>query len=196
MRRTLIAATLLLLMLHCTVFGFNGMRTGFVVGGGLGLAPMARWSVDVPAGGVLYTKDGVSSESNFGAGFHLFAGYAWDEYNMVVAEGNGCAYKSDAFNVSSDLNGNAAQGFGGVAWYHYFGPLGQSFFSTVGVGGYGWKVKGYAMNDIGFGYLVGGGYEFHQYFQAGVYFSGGQTSDVGVDFGHMQITVLVTAVAH
>jgi len=196
MRRTLIAATLLLLLLHCTVFGFNGMRTGLVVGGGVGVAPMARWSVDVPTGVVSNIPGGATDENNFGFGFHAFVGYAWDEYNMVVVEGNGCAYKSDVFNISSDYNGNSAQGFGGVAWYHYFGPLGKSFFSTVGAGLYGWKVKGYAMNDIGFGYLVGGGYEFHKNLQAGVYFSGGQTSDSGTDFGHMQINVLVTAIAH
>ncbi|MFH1894012.1 MAG: hypothetical protein ABIK83_15170 [Candidatus Zixiibacteriota bacterium] len=207
MKRTLVAAALYMLLLQSTVLGFDGLRKGFVVGGGLGVAATAKWSVDIPTNMISNIPGGATDESNVGVGGHFLIGYAWDEYNMIVYEGNGCAYTSDVFNdeTSDDLNGKSAQSFGGATWYHYFGPLGKSFFSVVGVGAFAWKVKGYEMNDPGIAYIVGGGYEFAKHFQAGVYLSGGKTSDKitlpdgqteNIDFGHMHVNILVTAVAY
>jgi len=198
MKRTLVAAVLFMLLLQSTVFGFDGLRKGFVVGGGLGVAATAKWSVDVPTNVVSNIPGGATEESNVGVGGHLVIGYAWDEQNMIVYESNGCAYTSDVFKDpnSADLDGKSAQSFGGASWYHYFGPLGKSFYTVVGAGIYAWKVTGYEMNDFGMAYIVGGGYEFAKHFQAGVYLSGGKTADSGIDFGHMHVNIVVTAVAY
>lgn len=215
MKHILVIVALSLLLLQGSVLGFNGLRKGFVFGGGLGVAPMAKWSYDpnsVPDYIVINTPKGenVTDESNAGIGGHFLIGYAWDEQNMVVLEANGCYYSSDAFDMSDLLPGYSGQSLqlsSCYAWYHYFGPPGGSLFSMIGLGAYGWTVKGFDTNDPSVGYIVGAGYEFARHLQAGIYLSGGQTKETvysplrygltkDVNFGHMHINVLVTAIAY
>jgi len=176
--RLLVVICLVIVMVS-SASAFNGLRKGFVLGGGLGLAPMVRNSL------------GSFDNSEFGAGAHFLLGYAWDEYNMIVYESNAAG--------SEEGNLNYAQGFGGPTWYHYFGPQGRSAFTVVGLGFYYFQVEDDDPTDPGGGYLIGGGYEFARHVQVAVYLSGGQTSldfPLGdIEFGHNNLSIVISAVA-
>ena len=172
---------------------FDGKRRGFVLGGGLGFAPTATWG----------RISGIE-ESKAAFALNLMTGYAWNEYNMVVYEGNVVGYKSDA------LNTDIAQGFNGASWYHYLGSQGKTFFTIVGLGFYvfvsdevplidNWGdrigTQG-GTHDPSFGILVGGGYEFARHMQIGCYLSVGQTNRTRSEaYHHKHINILVSAMA-
>jgi len=169
--------------------GFDGLRKGFVLGGGLGFSPVAKWSVDesIPGFGTLK-----GDESKTGVGAQLLIGYAWDESNMIVWESNVTAYESE------DWDETLGQGIGGASWYHYFGLPGKSAFTTVGLGVYIWDnsvLSDLEEIDPGFGLLFGGGYEFARHWQVGGYLSFGKTSWVILDFEHVHFNILVSGVA-
>jgi len=168
-KRLVVAGFLVSMVLVSSASAFDGLRKGFVLGGGLGLAPTASWDADI------------IDDSGTGFGLNLLIGYAWDEYNMIVYEGNIAGYKSIA-----DIR--VSQGFNGASWYHYFGPQGKSFFTTAGLGFYVFDFDhdsyGSGSNDPGAGVLLGGGY-----------LSFGRTSDSFYDYNHTHISVLVSAVA-
>lgn len=176
---------MLVVLIASSVSAFDGMRKGFVLGGGLGFSPYTTWSFSEELFGFNVNFD----ESNVGIGLNLVIGYAWDEYNMLVYEGNVTGANSDL------LDETISQGFNGASWYHYFGPQGKSFFTVVGLGFYVNKVGDYDADDPGGGYLFGGGYEFARHVQAAVYFSGGQTKSDGVTIGHNHFSILIGAVA-
>ncbi len=187
MKYVLITATITLFCIAATASAFDGKRKGFVLGGGLGFAPNASWSVDVPFFGYGTVS---ADEDKAGVGLNFIIGYAWDEFNMIVYEGNVAGYNSDFLGDRP-----VSQGFNGASWYHYFGPQGKSFFIAAGIGFYVFDVEDFEQNDPGGAFLVGGGYEFVRHVQVALYLSGGKTSDAGVDFGHNHINILVSAVA-
>ena len=76
MKKFMCVLIALALALPVTSSAFDGNRKGFVLGGGLGVAPYAKWGI----------KDTPFSTSNVGAGGSLFLGYAWNEMNMMVWE--------------------------------------------------------------------------------------------------------------
>ena len=177
--------------------GFDGNRQGFVLGGGLGISPASKWKTDI-----FPELDLAFEETKAGIGVNILIGYAWDEYNMLVLEGNVAGYETGFDNLT------ATQGFGGLAWYHYYGAKGATFFTTVGIGSYNFEleykydnIKVSGSNDPGFGMLFGLGYEFTRHFQAGAYFSFGKTkaiderNDVEVEFDHAHINLMVSVVA-
>ncbi len=108
MKKHLIA-TFIIVLLASSAWSFDGNRKGFVLGGGLGFAPTAKWEIDGAS---------IFSESAPGLGINLLIGYAWNENNMIVYEGNAVGYKPKITNT--DL----LQGFYGASWYHYFGSNG------------------------------------------------------------------------
>lgn len=171
------------LLIACSAMAFNGERRGFVLGGGLGFAPMASWSYDYGPANFDDSKAGVAA--------HLVIGHAWDDFNMIVYEGNVAGYSTEV--VWDDQT--VSQGFNGASWYHYFRPAGRSAFTAVGLGLYVFDVEDYDANDPGFGMLLGGGYEFARHWQVGGYFSFGQTSSDGADINHSHFSVLVSGVA-
>ena len=123
---------------------------------------------------------------------NFFLGYGWDEMNMVVVEANGTSFTSDYGDAS------ILQTFAGVSWYHYFAPPGKGFWTTVGLGtmNFDFELSGISgSNDPGIGILAGGGYEFARHFQAGVYLGWGKTSEPGLDYSHLNVSVAVNAVA-
>ncbi|MFH1699116.1 MAG: outer membrane beta-barrel protein [Candidatus Zixiibacteriota bacterium] len=197
MKKNFYLLLLVTLILCSTAVGFDGDRKGFVLGGGLGFSPASKWKTElIPDLNLAF------EETKAGLGVNLLLGYAWDEYNMLVLEGNVAGYETDLKNVT------ATQGFGGVAWYHYYGAKGSSFFTTVGVGGYNFELEFKkdnitvsGSNDPGFGMLFGAGYEFAPHFQAGAYFSFGKTKSVDdstnteVEFDHAHINLMVTLIA-
>lgn len=181
MKRLVMIVLVAVLFMATTACAFDGLRKGFVLGGGLGLNVTAEYEVDIP--GFYISEDGS------GFGLHLVIGYAWDEQNMIVYEGNVTGWKSDLIGV------DIAQGFNGASWYHYFGPSGKSFFTAAGLGFYVFNADTYEDNDPGFGLLLGGGYEFARHWQVAAYFSSGKTEDSGVDFDHTHLNILVSGIA-
>ncbi len=176
-----IILTITLLLIFCaTSFAFDGQRKGFVLGGGLGYTPTAEFSVDGFSGTL----------SNSGVGLNLLAGYAWDEFNMIVYEGNVSGYSINSVDIT--------QGFNGASWYHYFGNSDKSFFSVIGLGFYVFSVDEYDA-DPGGGVLLGGGYEFSKHWQVAAYFSSGKTSEntfLGkIDYEHTHFSILLSGIA-
>jgi hypothetical protein len=182
-KRFLAAVSVVLAVLPVASSAFDGERKGIVLGGGVGLSPMARWSTEL------------ASESKFGVGLHFFAGYAWDEQNMIGYENNGTVYHSDYYNSDSLVGSGdllTAQGFQGASWYHYWGQRARAFFTAVGLGLCEFsRGEGYH-SDPGGAYLLGAGYQFTRRLQAGFYFSAGRTADAGPDFAHRHLSLLVS----
>jgi hypothetical protein len=186
----------LLLFAH-SASGFDGERKGFVLGGGLGFAPVAEWTRDY---GQYSNRDNQAS-----LGLHIIVGHAWDDHNMIVYEGNATAFRQREQDVipfpdeelpsllaNDDVLG---QGFNGAAWYHYYGEPGRTMFSTVGFGLYVFDHDSRLDSDPGYGVLFGGGYEFSRHWQAGAYFSFGETEREGEAYKHVHLNVLVTGIA-
>ncbi len=190
MRKMLFVFGLTLLALTTSVLGFDGNRKGFVLGGGLGFSPYGKWSVDVDFFG---TGLGSYDEDGPGVAVQFVIGGAFDEHNVLVYEGNVVSFASDLFDEA------VSQGFNGAAWYHYFGPAGRSFFSTLGVGFYYFKLGDYDATTPGGAILIGGGYEFAKHWQVGAYLAGGKTSDEAFGFTgkfeHAHLSILVSGIA-
>lgn len=158
---------------------FDGQRKGFILGGGLGLAPLVKSKISEGSNSVSFEKSG--------AGVHLFIGYGWDNKNLILYEGNVAGFESNSSTI--------AQGIDAISWYHYFGPMGKSFFSTVGAGLYSYDEDGPFEFESKAGVLLGGGYEFNKHWQVGQYISAGKTESRGVDTDHTTVSVLVSGVA-
>jgi hypothetical protein len=181
MLKRLILVSMLLVLMISSAYSFDNNRKGFVLGGGVGFAPVAKWEVDNLT---------IIDDSNTGFGLNLVIGYAWDENNMIVYEGNVVGFKSVSINI--------VQGFNGAAWYHYFGPTGKTFFSTAGLGVYIFDPEDLKQNDLGGAILLGGGYEFSPHWQVGAYLSAGKTKDPdfsAISYNHVNFSILISGVA-
>lgn len=197
MRKYLILTSLIVLIAIPSVYSFDNTRKGFVLGGGLGFAPAVHWELNLEDVLILddngkWIRDDLSliDDNSSGFGLNFIIGYAWDEYNMIVYEGNIVGFQSFNFNF--------VQGFNGAAWYHYFGPKGETFFSTAGLGVYVFKPEDLKQNEYGGAILLGGGYEFSPHWQVGAYLSAGRTQDPdisGLDFKHTTFSILVSGIA-
>ena len=189
MSRNSVIVLITCLLLAGTALGFDGQRKGFVLGGGLGFAPVAHWEVDAN----LFGLQGSAEEDKFGVALQFVIGGAFDEHNMLVYEGNVAGFKSDFGDEG------IAQGFNGAAWYHYFGPVGKSFYTTVGLGFYYFKIGDYDATDPGGALLLGGGYEFSPHWQIGVSLTVGSTSEsiplASADLKHANLSVMVSGIA-
>lgn len=193
MRRLVIRTLFLLLLISVSASAFNGGRRGFVLGGGIGFGPVASISED----GRPYSK-----KENSGVAVNFMIGYAWDEQKMIVYFRDAVIYEAEfvvlGFGGDKNVVLNVAQGFSGVGYFHYFGEQGSSAFLTAGLGlqDYTFLDNDVASYETGFGFLIGGGYEFRPHVQVYMNLSGGKTS-LGsvVDFNHTQLTVGVAAVA-
>jgi hypothetical protein len=181
MSRHLIAPLLLIgLLLPLTSHGFDGQRKGFVVGFGLGMAPVANWSQD---------ELGIDeTESSYGIQF--LAGYAWDDRNMLVYDGFGALRKSSNYDAYLLQNGER------ISWYHYFRPGAQGLYTMVGVGRMYLDSELCGVESSGWHISFGGGYEFVKQVQVGAYYIGGWTGSGDRRFGHHLLALLVTVVAY
>jgi len=161
---------------------FNGKRKGFVLGGGLGVAPVAR-----------IESEGID-ESRVGFASNFLIGYGWDEQNLLVFEGNGTTFKPD-----TDLDVTFSQGFAGPTWYHYFKPVAPTFFTVAGVGFYSFwydiEDGEEDSNDSGLGLMGGVGYEFARHWQVSFVVNGGKTDGPINDVTHLNVEVLIGGVA-
>lgn len=172
----------LLLAIPDAALSFDGKRKGFVVGLGLGVAPVAHWSVR-PSGPDI-------DENGFAA--NALLGYAWDDRNAIVYEGNGCAYKSSELSDAW-----VVQGLDAIRWYHYWGSGQRHPFTSIGIGLWFFESQYGNIDGRGFGYSAGVGYEIFKQVQVGLYYNGGRTSNhFSVKANHNVVTLLVTVVAY
>jgi hypothetical protein len=185
MKKSSLLVVVAMVVLAAQTFAFDGQRHGFVLGGGLGFAPISRWSLSDSR----YTFGEKTSESRPGIGLNLLIGYAIDNQNMLVYEGNATGY-------TTKLNDKfASQGMDAFAWYHYFGPTGKTAFVAAGIGLYSFDIENAGDFSNGLGILLGGGYEFARHWQFGGYLGFGRTSQSDVDFNHVHLNLLISTVA-
>ena len=184
MFRFTLTVILLLLVIAVSISAFDGNRKGFVLGGGLGFGPVAKVSVDGASDD--YDKSGLA--------LNFVIGYAWDEQNMLVFQRDAILYSEETI-YGDDIS--IVQGFSGIGYYHYFGPVGKSFYINGGIGFQDWTSmdSDYESNDVGGGILLGGGYEFTRHVQVHGSLSFGKTKFMDVDFNHTQLMFTVSAVA-
>ncbi len=191
MKRSLLITLLTMLLMATSTYAFDGQRKGFILGGGLGVGPFADVSID----------NSDEDDSHAGVAFNLLVGYAWDEQNMIV-------YLLDAIHYSEDTDfwlgyDAATQGFGGIGYFHYFGPTGKSAYICGGLGLQYWEPSGWDWGifdsrpdpEAGFGILIGGGYEFTRHLQVYSSLSFGRTSEGDDDYNHTQFLITISAVA-
>ena len=189
--RLVFMVIVLTLLAASSSFGFDGNRKGFVLGGGLGIAPTSGWSGRGTFGNTLEVID--TSEYKTVLGFNFLIGHGWDEKNMIVFEINMSRWVSELIVNQPSI----VQGTAGAQWYHYFGNSGRSFFTSVGLGVYrviriaSWNLD----QSIGAGFILGGGYEFARHFQLGGYFSTGFSSEGYRTWSYNDFKILVSAVA-
>ncbi|MDF1543500.1 MAG: hypothetical protein P1R58_00195 [bacterium] len=171
--------------LAVTASGFDGVRQGFVLGGGLGIGPAAHTSADL-------LPD--TSTDRTGLALNFVIGYALNEKNLL-------AYFEDAVvfstSVTSGKNLNFVQGFSGVGWQHYFGLDSRAYIvGGLGLQSYISPGSDYDSHDPGFGLLLGGGYEFRRHLQIHTSFSFGKTSDSAIEYNHSQFVITIAALAY
>jgi hypothetical protein len=185
MKKSILITVILVIALGSQLYAFDGYRKGFVIGGGLGFAPVGRWSlVDAPSDPGVKT-----SESRPGISANFQVGYAFDEFNMLVFDADATGYNSKVNDKSS------SQGTEAFSWYHYFGPAGKALYTKAGLGIYSFWVDGSGDFSSGLGFVVGGGYEFAPHWQVGANLGFGRTSKSNVDFSHVHIDIGISAVA-
>ena len=175
MTRTTIILLLVILFSVPSAEAFDDIRKGFVVGLGLGLAP----TVSAEGDSVSYDK--------LGFGFSHVIGYAWNESDMLVYEGNGAG-----FLVDTAFYG---QGIDALAWYHYWGPTGKSLYTVLGYGFYGYGSSQLWNSGGKEGMLLGVGYEFAKHFQVGFYYSSGKTN-LRTVHDHTTFAILINGVLY
>lgn len=182
MRKIFILPVLLgSLLTTVTISAFDGQRSGFVIGGGLGFAPNIK------------ADDGITKQSEPGFGANFVIGFAWDNQNMLVWEGNMAGFEKN--------NNDVWQGSSTITWYHYFQPTTQTFFVAGGLGLYSyasttdWGWLWVDEHDQKAGYLIGAGYEFRRHWQMGLYYSFGETESDNIRFDHSNVSLLINVIA-
>jgi hypothetical protein len=133
--------------LSSEVLAFDGVRKGFVIGGGIGYTPYLR--LTWPWGD--YNADGLAMS--------LVVGWAPDNHNFL-------SYIEDATGFESMSHDNQANGFQGVGWHHYFGNTFPCLQTTVGIGRA-------VINEGRLSGLIGIGSEFRRHFLVHATFTAG-----------------------
>ncbi|MBD3404427.1 hypothetical protein GF420_16165 [candidate division GN15 bacterium] len=166
-----------LVLLSASAFGFDGYRKGFVIGTGVGISPYSSTQTDMDVS-VL----GQEVERDNAAVFSMgYLGWSWNDRDMVT----GLVAINSFENESLDLSHT----FYGVAWFHFYGAGGYGLFSVLGAGAAEWDTGATCPADAGFGYLVGGGYEFSPHWHVGVAVSGGRSEIGPVEITLTDVTV-------
>lgn len=185
--RIVVLACVLVMLWPIPAAAFNGHRAGFVLGGGLGFSPEARWENNDIAG---------IDDQGVGPAFDVLIGYGWNDNNLLVWDIDAAYVKGDVYERPSSV----LQGFGGPAWYRYFGEPGRAIYLTVGAGITRFVYCPDDEDDChsfnwGPAYRVGAGYEFARHFQAGATVSFGASYDGNANtYLHTTLNVLVCGV--
>ena len=173
----------LFLFVTSTVWGFNGMRKGFILGGGLGLG-MTSYQEELSG----YKFDRVN---RFAIMTDFKIGYApnqqWEIYYSD---------KSSWFDAGSVI---ALHGVGTAAVNYYVKPLAPTFYLSGGLGfaTISTPFEDNSDTDIGLGMFAGAGYEFAKHFAVQFDFMFGmpQESSSGVDYTFTGLTPRVSVIA-
>jgi len=175
--RSIFAALLIFLVVSVSsALGYDGERKGFISSVGIGFAPMVKTSTS----GGYFTSE---SDTKQGLFENIFAGYAWDNQNMIVLTvemymiGGGDSYYSY-----------------GPAWYHYFKTSNKSLYAVAGLGGYIFNEFCASELENGFGIHLGGGYEFIRHVQIGAQYTFAKTSSSYEDHKHNILSLLISYV--
>ncbi len=174
MKKSIIISVLSFFIIVSTSFAFDGSRTGFVIGGGMGFGPYNSYKI------------GNNTESGNGLGANFLLGYAWNNKNMIVFEVNGNSYRINGLDASNSINI--------FSWYHYFGETGKSFYSVASLGLYSFYLEDLEF-DPDYGYMIGCGYEFARHWQIGAYISGGYSETNGEDYNLLHVNILISTIA-
>lgn len=176
------SALCVLLLLTSVATAFDGHRKGFVIGGGMGIAPISHWTTNF--------RDLKVSE--IGLSGNGFIGYAWSNRDLFVLESVISHYHS-----SKAYDTPTIQSLEGVRWYHYFGDTKGAVFTSFGVGRLTFDTNIKTLYGTGLGYLAGIGVEALKHVQIGAYYYGSTNSNkYDVDSKHSVLTLLVTALAY
>lgn len=157
---------LAILLIATTIQAFDGMRKGFVLGGGIGFVPVSHFSGSLPH----------TSQSQPALGFRLLVAIGLDERNMIGVSADG-----DHYSVAEARNLYITGLFIGVTWVHYLKTNQMSPFFSLGAGRFGHAVyidrNAYPpYNDVisywnsdgsGMGIDIGAGILLQRYFQLG-----------------------------
>ena len=189
MVRKIILVIIITLVCASQSFAFDGVRKGFTMGLGAGYSPYANPNLQNIPGDYSFA----------GFGMNLLLGYNWDNKNLLAWEVLG------AINIQERSNDNDAGlvGYNGITWYHYLKPTQKSYYTILGIGrvlavsviqnsdntstGYG---------STGFGYILGGGYEFAKQLQFSMCYVGGKSSDYSTKSHNSMIYMSVSFVAY
>lgn len=167
MRNCILIVSVIFLIVLCGIpaFAFDGERSGFVIGGGLGFGPVAQNEIK-----------GLRSSSITSSGIAVngFTGYGYDDNTIFVVLLDGIITKTET--AVSDKK-TVFQGFTGIGVMYYFGEAGESFYMTSGIGVQRFHYfNGSEINHTSeFAYLIGAGYEFTEHVQGNFSFSTGET---------------------
>ncbi len=187
MKRFLLVLVLSLFVVS-SAFGFDGVRKGFVLGGGLGLG-MTSYTIKVndPFFGSFET-DRVNDFA-FMTDFKI--GYApTNQVEVVYSD------KSSWFSESSTT---FLHGIGTATLNYYLKPEGPTPYISGGLGlaTLSAPFESNTSTSTGFGFYVGGGYEFAKHFAVALDLMYGlpKDSDAGTDATFKGFTPRVTVVA-
>jgi hypothetical protein len=175
--------TLVLLLLTLSVSAFDGNRDGFVLGVGLGYAPVLRNTTDS------------TTQDKSGLALNILIGHGWGGRNMIAYQIHGAVYKessTSAFRTKYTV----VQGFSGPSYYRYVDVSGVTFYLNAGLGfQYYYRMNFDAFGSYtGFGALLGLGVEISRPYDMYVSLSHGKSNN---SYGnkarkHTQLALTIT----
>ncbi len=182
---------MLIFLLVSSSSAFDDERQGFVLGFGLGFAPMVS------------TAQSGSHLSNASPGISVsfLAGWAWNNKNMIAFLHDGVLYRDEeSWRGTPGEAKVIGQGFTGVGYYHFFRRYMKSYFLTGGIGIQDWTYYDTeeASNDFGPGILIGGGYMFrrHWHFYGSLSSGISFAPDTEGEYTHVQMSCGVSVMMY
>ncbi len=171
------------IFLSTGVWGFDGQRKGFILGGGLGLG---MTSFQEELGGFKFDRvNKLALMTDFKIGYA--PNEQWEIYYSD---------KSSWFDVDGTI---ALHGLGTASINYYLKPLAPTFYLSGGLGlaTISTPFENNTDTDIGVGFFAGAGYEFVRHFAVQFDFMFGmpQESSGGVDYTFTGLTPRVSVIA-
>jgi hypothetical protein len=184
---------LLVLVLSCfwvsALWGFDGQRKGFIVGGGIGLGSTSfKEKISSPLG---TSETDWTSEFAFMTDFKIGYGFT-NQLELFYSD------KGSWFDYFGSV---ALNGLGMASVNYYLRPEGPTFYLGGGVGFSTFTLPFENNSDVelGFGFYAGGGYEFTRHFAIQLDFMYGSPQDKSGGFEYTftgftpRVTVIGTA---
>ncbi len=174
-------AALAFTILGQSVTAFDGNRKGFVLGGGVGIAPWARWE------GTTVGMD----DTDIAPALHAMIGYAVSERFVITLGVHSALYRPDGFSYI------ITPGLRSLDLRYYFGSTGRSFYLVSSIG----YIVSAAVDSADnvyrdFGYGGGAGYELSENWQIGIMYVGGSQRDDHWKARDDFVSIVLTAVGY